>query len=471
MLTATIAAAALAAAAALGACEPEPPARLPRCERPDTPAWECPPDPPTNQVWATVLGHVEAFGTGPRPTFLRDGRLAVIYGLDSVTYLHYVDPADGTLLESKRLAIPPELGVGGVQSELTASLFQSFGDTVVMRASNADYFLGVDLAAGEVIWHTSKARYTGGSFAYDRERDDYVYVGRDRGARRNRVHRMDWRTGELSEPLIDEAFPDDTTYVNYDRNWASAVPFTTPEGHAAVGLVEWEDRWNDPIERRSDYRLLAYDLVTGRRLWTRDSITEGFAPAGRLPVYHGGLVYQNTWDSLRAYDPATGEHAWVKHVGYDVSFSDGTQGSIAASQRTRLVVDPVGGRIYQGGMNSVLQSYSLASGYVHYRVDNETNWDWIDLVTDYREWPRGHVSGGVAPTRVAGGPVDLIAWARSDGTVALARASTGAYVGPIDPATAGGRMEDTGLLYDAELRRFYLWDGYRVFCEELREDL
>ncbi len=115
---------------------------------------------------------------------------------------------------------------------------------------------------------------------------------------------------------------------------------------------------------RHEYRLAAFDIVTGDRDWVLAPITHPNVEFGPQTAVHDGTVYLGT-DRLRAFDAATGTENWgvtadagpIQSLTVAESSPGGHAVFVHAGGNHLAAFTPNGDRAWQGSVDGSIKNY------------------------------------------------------------------------------------------------------------------
>lgn len=399
------------------------------CE-PDQPVVAGAPSPaedpqPTTLLWERQIHNYDGYGNGITPHQLPSGAIAFAHDGDSATMIYHLDPADGRVLDSMRAYTPQ-----APRGEFTWIESHGYADDVDLLAEYEDHMVRLDLTTGEFEW-VRKNPY---AWSPNPEAHRIVLGPRSGEGEPIRIYSLDAQTGEPSV-LLER--PSQGPRVN--AQFINPILFDELGEAGVVAVHHKAVDWNEgPRYPDHGYRA-AYSLADGSELWRVD--LRQAAQAAKA-TRDGNRLIHAIDDTLFSVDPLTGRRHWAYWIGKEQS-GPRERNPDYFFQEADPVVDEHHRRIYAGTGHQVVVA-----------VDADTGEEvWTTKAFGARLFVQDHGDG-------------LISTLGTDFQTHLFDKHTGEHLATLEQRTEL-TVPRTGMYYDADTRRCYLYDGARAYCYQL----
>ena len=376
-------------------------------------------------LWVREVHNRDGYGNGITPHPLPSGAIAFVHDGDEATMIYHLEPADGRVVDSLHV-FSPQLPKG----EFTWAYSHSYADDTDLVAEYQAHMVRLDLATGELEW-VVKDPY---DWSPNADGDRIIVSPRSGEGGPIRIYSIDVATGE-SSVLLER--PSQGSRVN--AQFVNPMVFPGLGEAGVVTFLHKAINWDDGGSYPDYGYLAAYSLGEGSKLWSkrlRDNAKAAHA------TRDGDRLIHAIDDTLFSVDPLTGRRHWAYWIG------KGTPGYRERNpdycfQEADPVVDPRHRRVYAGTGNR----YVVA-------VDADTGEEvWKTEAYGARLFVQDHGDG-------------LISTLGTDFQTHLFDKHTGEHLATLEQRSAH-TVPRTGMYYDADTRRCYLYDGARAYCYQL----
>lgn len=380
---------------------------------------------PTSLAWVREIHGYDGYGKGITPHRLPSGAIAFVHDGDSATMIYHLDPVDGHTVDSIHALSPL-----APRGQFTWANSHGYADEVDLLAEYGDNMTRLDLSSGRFEWMLERPY----DWSPNTETDRIILGPRSGEGDAIRVYSIDASSG-IPEVILERP----STGPRVNAQFINPIVFDELGESGIVAVHHKAIDWNEgPSYPDHGYRA-AYSLADGRMLWRielRDNAQAVHA------TRDGNNLIHAIDDTLFSVDPLTGRRHWAYWIGKgDSGYRE--RNSDHFFQEADPVVDQRHRRVYAGTGHR----YVVA-------VDADTGEEvWKTEAYGARLFVQDHGDG-------------LLSTLGTDFQTHLFDKHTGEHLATLEQRSAH-TVPRTGMYYDPDTRRCYLYDGARAYCYQL----